>query len=103
MATPRESGLGGAESSPSTPLATPIATPVSTRSVKWEKDVEDAAGTLDRPLLHKRCTNTTSQMAVVGANTCPIESLDYEYVPLCFLQLHFNFKVLLMSLLLSLL
>jgi chloride channel 7 len=62
-------------------LATPVATPVSTRSVKWEKDVEDAAGALDRPLLHKRCTNTTSQMAVVGANTCPIESLDYEYVP----------------------
>ena len=103
MATASGSGMGGAESFPSTPLATPIATPVSTRSVKWEKDVEDAAGTLDRPLLHKRCTNTTSQMAVVGANTCPIESLDYEYVPLCFLQLHFNFKVLLMSLLLSLL
>ena len=95
MATPRESGSGGAESSPSTPLATPIATPVSTRSVKWEKDVEDAAaGTLDRPLLHKRCTNTTSQMAVVGANTCPIESLDYEYVPLCFHMLYLFLRYL---------
>ncbi|CAL4972879.1 unnamed protein product [Urochloa decumbens] len=76
----RESGWGGAESSTSTPVATPMATPVSTRSVKWEKDVEEAAGTLDRPLLSKRCANTTSQMAVVGANTCPIESLDYEVV-----------------------
>lgn len=23
-------------------------------------------------------SNTTSQIAIVGANTCPIESLDYE-------------------------
>ncbi|KAI8535847.1 hypothetical protein RHMOL_Rhmol10G0206500 [Rhododendron molle] len=29
------------------------------------------------PLLRKR-TNTTSQIAIVGANVCPIESLDYE-------------------------
>ena len=29
------------------------------------------------PLLAKR-TNTTSQIAIVGANLCPIESLDYE-------------------------
>ncbi|KAJ1286465.1 hypothetical protein BS78_03G354100 [Paspalum vaginatum] len=76
----KESGLGGAESSSTTPLTTPMATPVSTRSVKWEKDVEEAAGDLQRPLLYKRCTNTTSQMAIVGANTCPIESLDYEVV-----------------------
>jgi len=32
------------------------------------------------PLLLKRTTNTTSQIAIVGANVCPIESLDYEYV-----------------------
>ncbi|KAF8716475.1 hypothetical protein HU200_026297 [Digitaria exilis] len=57
-----------------------MATPVSTRSVKWEKDVEDAHGMLDRPLLYKSCTNTTSQMAIVGVNNCPIESLDYEYM-----------------------
>ncbi|XP_010274995.1 PREDICTED: chloride channel protein CLC-c [Nelumbo nucifera] len=31
------------------------------------------------PLLKKR-TNTTSQIAIVGANVCPIESLDYEIV-----------------------
>jgi chloride channel 7 len=68
-----------------TPAATPIATPMSTRSVKWEKDIEDAAGALHRPLLYHG-TNTTSQMAIVGANTCPIESLDYEYacMPLVF-------------------
>ena len=79
----KESELDGAESSCTTPLATPtatpIATPMSTRSVKWGKDVEDAAGALQRPLLYQRGTNTTSQMAIVGSNTCPIESLDYEY------------------------
>ncbi|CAN6228253.1 unnamed protein product [Urochloa humidicola] len=32
-----------------------------------------------QPLLRKRTTNTTSQIAIVGANVCPIESLDYEY------------------------
>jgi chloride channel 7 len=32
------------------------------------------------PLLRKRTMNTTSQIAIVGANVCPIESLDYEYV-----------------------
>ncbi|XP_020405994.1 chloride channel protein CLC-c isoform X1 [Zea mays] len=81
----RESWLDGTESSGTTPLetptATPLATPISARSVRWEKDVEDAAaGALQRPLLYKRGTNTTSQMAIVGANTCPIESLDYEIV-----------------------
>lgn len=31
------------------------------------------------PLLRRRRTlNTTSQIAIVGANVCPIESLDYE-------------------------
>lgn len=29
------------------------------------------------PLLTRRA-NTTSQIAIVGANLCPIESLDYE-------------------------
>uniref|UniRef100_A0A0D9W5D3 Chloride channel protein n=2 Tax=Leersia perrieri TaxID=77586 RepID=A0A0D9W5D3_9ORYZ len=32
-----------------------------------------------QPLLRKRTMNTTSQIAIVGANICPIESLDYEY------------------------
>ncbi|KAJ4953683.1 hypothetical protein NE237_030515 [Protea cynaroides] len=31
------------------------------------------------PLLRKR-PNTTSQIAIVGANVCPIESLDYEII-----------------------
>ncbi|THU68810.1 hypothetical protein C4D60_Mb08t07770 [Musa balbisiana] len=31
------------------------------------------------PLLRWQNGNTTSQLAVVGANVCPIESLDYEY------------------------
>lgn len=34
---------------------------------------------LREPLLLKCRTNTTSQIAIVGANICPIESLDYEY------------------------
>lgn len=33
--------------------------------------------TYEEPLLVKR-TNTTSQIAIVGSNLCPIESLDYE-------------------------
>lgn len=33
-----------------------------------------------QPLLRKRTINTTSQIAIVGANVCPIESLDYEIV-----------------------
>ncbi|URE24727.1 Chloride channel protein [Musa troglodytarum] len=32
------------------------------------------------PLLRWQTGNTTSQIAVVGANVCPIESLDYEVV-----------------------
>ncbi|CAL9112842.1 unnamed protein product [Musa acuminata var. zebrina] len=32
------------------------------------------------PLLRWHTGNTTSQLAVVGANVCPIESLDYEVV-----------------------
>ncbi|MQL83409.1 hypothetical protein Taro_015907 [Colocasia esculenta] len=41
----------------------------------------DSSGLSDvkEPLLRKRNRNTTSQIAVVGANVCPIESLDYEY------------------------
>ncbi|KAF0921059.1 hypothetical protein E2562_038434 [Oryza meyeriana var. granulata] len=86
MAAGAESGSGrGAGSAPSTPLATPMSamsttTPMSARSVRWERDVEEGCGGLERPLLLRRGTNTTSQMAVVGANVCPIESLDYEIV-----------------------
>ncbi|KAK1324016.1 Chloride channel protein CLC-c [Acorus calamus] len=29
-------------------------------------------------LLRRRTLNTTSQIAIVGSNVCPIESLDYE-------------------------
>lgn len=34
---------------------------------------------IKEPLLSKNKINTTSQIAIVGANICPIESLDYEY------------------------
>ncbi|BAS79235.1 Os02g0558100 [Oryza sativa Japonica Group] len=38
------------------------------------------SGSAGEPLLRKRTMNTTSQIAIVGANVCPIESLDYEVV-----------------------
>lgn len=43
-----------------------------------EMDENNVSGTIREPLLRNR-VNTTSQIAIVGANTCPIESLDYEY------------------------
>ncbi|RRT73101.1 hypothetical protein B296_00024035 [Ensete ventricosum] len=39
---------------------------------------EKDAGSVRQPLLRKRTMNTTSQIAIVGANVCRIESLDYE-------------------------
>uniref|UniRef100_A0A0E0LTJ3 Chloride channel protein n=1 Tax=Oryza punctata TaxID=4537 RepID=A0A0E0LTJ3_ORYPU len=35
---------------------------------------------LNRALLHRSATNNTSQVAMVGSNPCPIESLDYEII-----------------------
>ncbi|KAJ3675314.1 hypothetical protein LUZ60_004356 [Juncus effusus] len=35
---------------------------------------------LRQPLMRRRTMNTTSQIAIVGANVCPVESLDYEIV-----------------------
>lgn len=39
---------------------------------------EKELGMSEPLLLRKRTLNTTSQIAIVGANVCPIESLDYE-------------------------
>lgn len=39
---------------------------------------DDKEAGMREPLLRRRTMNTTSQLAVVGANVCPIESLDYE-------------------------
>ncbi|CAL9174038.1 unnamed protein product [Musa hybrid cultivar] len=41
---------------------------------------DDKEAGMREPLLRRRTMNTTSQLAVVGANVCPIESLDYEIV-----------------------
>ncbi|GJM85273.1 hypothetical protein PR202_ga01709 [Eleusine coracana subsp. coracana] len=41
---------------------------------------DDGGGSTNEPLLRKRTMNTTSQIAIVGAKICPIESLDYEVV-----------------------
>ncbi|KAL6839145.1 hypothetical protein ACP4OV_031036 [Aristida adscensionis] len=35
---------------------------------------------LTRALLHRSATSNTSQVAMVGSNPCPIESLDYEMI-----------------------
>ncbi|KQJ99904.1 chloride channel protein CLC-c [Brachypodium distachyon] len=43
-------------------------------------DSGSGRGSVREPLLRKRTLNTTSQIAIVGANVCPIESLDYEVV-----------------------
>jgi chloride channel 7 len=44
---------------------------------RYWPEVSDKNMTDKEPFLVKR-TNTTSQIAIVGANVCPIESLDYE-------------------------
>jgi chloride channel 7 len=38
-----------------------------------------SSSSLREPLLLSKRINNTSQLAIVGANVCPIESLDYEY------------------------
>lgn len=43
----------------------------------WSEIQQDKSTSYREPLLRKRM-NTTSQIAIVGANVCPIESLDYE-------------------------
>ncbi|XP_010529978.1 PREDICTED: chloride channel protein CLC-c [Tarenaya hassleriana] len=40
--------------------------------------LDDGSVGFQQPLLARNRKNTTSQIAIVGANTCPIESLDYE-------------------------
>ncbi|XP_021734685.1 chloride channel protein CLC-c-like isoform X2 [Chenopodium quinoa] len=45
---------------------------------KWSS-LSERNMSMRMPLLRKR-TNTTSQIAVIGANACPIESLDYEMI-----------------------
>ncbi|KAM1120518.1 hypothetical protein ACFXTH_044650 [Malus domestica] len=46
-----------------------------------EKSIEIERGELREPLLERnRRRNTTSQLAIVGANLSPIESLDYEII-----------------------
>lgn len=45
----------------------------------WSEISEKSMIMYKEPLLTKR-TNTTSQIAIVGANVCSIESLDYEIV-----------------------
>ncbi|KAF6145459.1 hypothetical protein GIB67_032582 [Kingdonia uniflora] len=42
-------------------------------------DDEEAQAPLIEPLLRRPAPNATSQVAIVGATVCPIESLDYEF------------------------
>jgi chloride channel 7 len=43
-----------------------------------DDDKEHSVSMLREPFLVRNRKNNTSQIAIVGANTCPIESLDYE-------------------------
>lgn len=43
-------------------------------------EVEGSGATMTEPLLLRNRKNNTSQIAIVGANICPIESLDYEII-----------------------
>lgn len=48
----------------------------------FSEDRDSVTVTLEEPLLRTNTAriSTTSQLAIVGSNVCPIESLDYEYV-----------------------
>lgn len=48
----------------------------------FTEDRDSVSLTLGEPLLRASTAriSTTSQLAIVGSNVCPIESLDYEYV-----------------------
>jgi chloride channel 7 len=46
--------------------------------LRYDDGGADRGSEARQPLLRKRTMNTTSQIAIVGANVCPIESLDYE-------------------------
>ncbi|KAG2578515.1 hypothetical protein PVAP13_6NG212900 [Panicum virgatum] len=45
-----------------------------------EEEAEEQRPPLTRALLHRSATTNTSQVAMVGSNQCPIESLDYEII-----------------------
>lgn len=54
------------------------------------------------PLLaQKSFANSSSQVAIVGANVCPIESLDYEWVWVFFFSPLLDFEFCLMGLFLQ--
>jgi hypothetical protein len=43
------------------------------------------SGLIEPLLVNNNRLNTTSQLAIVGAKVCPIESLDYEYLSIIFI------------------
>jgi len=53
-----------------------MSSPLEDVTVGMEEEEEQRP--LNRALLHRSATNNTSQVAMVGSNPCPIESLDYE-------------------------
>ncbi|XWS17095.1 hypothetical protein CRYUN_Cryun33cG0038500 [Craigia yunnanensis] len=55
------------------------APPNQSQSLDQDQDQDRDHESLTIPLLsHQRSINSTSQVAIVGSNLCPIESLDYE-------------------------
>ncbi|OEL22896.1 putative chloride channel-like protein CLC-g, partial [Dichanthelium oligosanthes] len=57
-------------------LPPPMASPLE--DLPMEEEEQRPA--LTRALLHRSATNNTSQVAMVGSNPCPIESLNYEMI-----------------------
>lgn len=55
---------------------------MATATVVSAEEGEQDRESLTLPLLSSQISNinSTSQVAIVGANVCPIESLDYEYI-----------------------
>jgi hypothetical protein len=43
------------------------------------------SGLIEPLLVNNNRLNTTSQLAIVGAKVCPIESLDYEYLSIYYI------------------
>lgn len=64
--------------------------------------LDDGSVGFQQPLLAKNRKNTTSQIAIVGANTCPIESLDYESLFSPWISLQFDYESIKFSLFIAL-
>jgi len=68
-------------------------------SLTEERMIEIRDDEHKQPLLLRSRINTSSQLAIVGANICPIQSLDYESVLLLLLHIFILISLFSISLL----